>query len=392
MDSFFRWLEDPVNGIVFFSVAVLVCWGGTALLRHRRTAGLGPARPGRLRAYRAATSRRGAAHPARSTSPARTGLAGQTRAEDVVRPGPPLSIAADEALPLTSWWHQIADSPVTAMIIGESQSGKSTTARALLAWRARTDRIVIIDPHERFNDWGGLQAAVIGRDRDIEQVTAAFAHLHREFERRFRRGEEVGQGLTVFIDELPAIVAQAPEVAGYLTAWLLEGAKAGFRMVFLTQEPGVEALGLKGKGRVRLSTRKVLLGAFAADVPGALSWPAAIEVAGRVKSIDASALPSLAAQAASIDPAVGWLTPAELVRNGLGMAPASPFTRTGPADSEAIRDDTNTVEDGSSRFTDDELMAELVRRGVSANRIHELLGGTRAVVLSRVRELRGQAS
>jgi hypothetical protein len=321
--------------------------------------------------------------------------AAEPQAAAVLKPG--------EALPTPVWWHQIADSPVAVMIVGESQSGKTTTTRALLAWRARTDRIVIIDPHEKFNDWGALQDAVIGRDRNLEQAAAAFEALHIEFERRFRRGEGLGQGLTVFIDETPAIVAYAPEVAEYLIQWLLEGAKAGFRVVFLTQDPSVESLGIKGKGKVRLSTRKVLLGAFAADVPGVLNWPAAIEVTGSVKSIDASDLPAMALRAANIDPAVAWLTPTtlttepdaeppELVRDGSNLRVLPPSDRTGSAGSSLVRADTDAVRGGSDGLSDDDLIAELVRRDVSGNKIHELLGGTRATVLEKVREIRSRVS
>lgn len=305
----------------------------------------------------------------------------------------------DVALERQRWWPQIADSALAVMIVGESQSGKSTTARALLAWRARTDRIVIIDPHEKFNDWGSLQEVVLGRDRNLDQAAMAFEVLHVEFERRFKRAERVGANLSIFIDETPAIISYAPEVADYLAQWLLEGAKAGFRVVFLTQEPGVDALGIKGKGKVRLSTRKVLLGAFAADAPGVLAWPAAIEVTGTVKSIDASALPEMAMQAAAIDPAVAWLTPTELtaeppepVRDGAELRVLPPLGRTGSGGSTLVRAGTDAVRAGSAGWSDDELLAELVRRGVSGNRIHELLGGTRATVLDKVRELRDQAS
>lgn len=393
LDTFFRWLEDPLNAMAFFTVAVFVCWGGTLLLsRQRRHRRVKPTHHSRPHAYR-----RGS----RGSMAARQGLSGPAVAsrtvdrsgtQAITRHAEPQLADTGGALPLASWWPQIVDSPVAVMIVGESQSGKSTTARALLAERARTDQIVILDPHEKFNDWGSLQETVIGRDRNLDAIVAAMVALNVEFERRFKRGEQVDKGLTVFIDEVPAIIAAAPEVGDYLAAWLLEAAKAKFRVVFLTQEPGVEALGLKGKGRVRLSTRKVLLGAYAAGVPEALAWPAAIEVRSQTTSVDAAALPAMAARAAAIDPAAAWRSTAEPVRDDHDLASVGASDRTGSTHPRLVLADTNALHTGSVGLSDDDLIAELVRRGVSANKIRDLLGGTKSVVLDKVRALRSQAS
>ncbi len=386
LESFFRWLDDPLNALGFFTSAVAVCWWGTVFLRTRRTQ--------RHRAL--PTALRG--HPYRPAAPLRHARPPGSRARrtdsafsqrtHVVTPVQERPSSADTALPFDAWWPQIVNSPITVMIVGESQSGKSTTARALLVERAHTDRIVILDPHEKFNDWGALQESVIGRDRDLDAIVAAVANLHTEFERRFMRGEHAEDGLTIFIDEVPAIIAVAPEVADYLAAWLLEGAKAKFRIVFLTQEPGVEALGLRGKGRVRLSTRKVLLGAYAAKVPGARARPAAMEVRGTTVSIDVSALPARSAQAAAIDPAVAWHEPAEPVRGDHDLLRLRTSDRTGTNRPCVVRRDTDALFAGSEGLSDDDLIAELVRRGISANKIRDLIGGTKAVVLDKVRALR----
>lgn len=393
LDTFFRGLEDPLYALSFFTVAVFVCWGGALLLRRRRERQrMEPTQRSRPGTYRggsrgSAAARRGLSSPSvGSRTVSRSGaqlLTGHTEAQPA---------DAEGALPLSSWWPQIVDSPVAVMIVGESQSGKSTTARALLAERARTDQIVILDPHEKFNDWGLLQKAVIGRDRDLDAIVATMGDLHAEFERRFKRGERVDKGLTVFLDEVPAIIAAAPEVADYLAAWLLEGAKAKFRVVFLTQEPGVESLGLKGKGRVRLSTRKLLLGAYAVGVPGTLAWPAAIEVRGIALAIDASGLPAMAARAASIDPAVAWHSPAEPVRDDADSAEMAASDLIGSTRPRLVLAEPNALRASSSGLSDDDLLAELVRRGVSANKIRDLLGGTKSVVLDKVRELRSRTS
>ena len=388
LDSFFGWLNDPFNALGFFSGAMAVCWWGTVLFRARRARLLRASVADRRRhRYRHAVRQRDGRSSAPQAVLTRSPGGGASRGARSRAPSAGFASLPDVAVPLDLWWPHIVGSPITVMIVGESQSGKSTTARALLAERAQTDRIMILDPHEKFNDWGALQETVIGRGRDLDAIVAAVADLHIEFERRFKRDEQIADGLTIFIDEVPAIIAAAPEVSDYLAAWLLEGAKARFRVVFLTQEPGVEALGLKGKGRVRLSTRKVLLGAYAAGVPGALAWPAAIEVRGATVSIDGSALLAMAARATTINPLVAWRPLAELVRDDDDLALLRTSSRTSTSHRGVVLPDTDALSPGSERLSDDDLIAELVRRGVSANKIRDLLGGTKAVVLDKVRAL-----
>lgn len=391
LEQFFNWLDKPLNALSFFSIAAVVCWSGALYLRQRREQFLRvPSRAGRRSGYRLEAGR-----SRRRRRPARAGLlmtTGISRSRNAHAPATEIPAPLPIALPLDTWWPQIVNSPIAVMIVGESQAGKSTTARALLAERARTDQIVILDPHEKFNDWGGLQEAVIGRDRDLGAIVTAIVELHTEFERRFKRDEHVSTGLSIFIDEMPAIIAAAPQVADYLAAWLLEGAKAKFRVVFLTQEPGVEALGFKGKGRVRLSTRKILLGAYAAGVPGVHRWPAAIDTQGTVRSVDASALPALAARAQSLTPEVMWRVPVEPVREDDDHADLPTFDRTSSAHPRLVLADTNALHAGSDGISDDTLIAELVRRGVSANKIRDVVGGTKSVVLDRVRAVRSRVS
>jgi ABC-type dipeptide/oligopeptide/nickel transport system ATPase subunit len=217
--------------------------------------------------------------------------------EPVVQEPAPAPETLTLVAPLRSWWPKVIEHDAHIMLVGETRSGKSTTARALLAARAHTDKIVVIDPHMKFNDWGSVGA--IGDGRDFAAITQAFLTLHKEFERRFKIGEAVGEPLTVFIDEFPAISAARPDLTGYLTQWLRESAKAKIRLILLVQDANVETLGIKGEGPVRENLLKILLGSFAVKKGATGSFPAALDRRGEITLVSTDGITAYAQMAVS---------------------------------------------------------------------------------------------
>lgn len=193
----------------------------------------------------------------------RVAPAGQRVAEERGSVKPPSVVAPVPvvALPLEQWWHRVIRHATHVILVGESQSGKSTTARALLTDRSYGDRVVIIDPHEKLNDWGDLP--VIGRGYDKAACATAIKALYVEMGRRYQPGEAIEPPLTVFIDEYPAIAKYDPSVSEAFTGLLREAAKVHIRLVVLAQDDNVKSLGIEGEGEVRKNLLKVLLGTFA---------------------------------------------------------------------------------------------------------------------------------
>lgn len=134
-------------------------------------------------------------------------------------------------VPHTDWWPKVLAHHSHIDLIGQNTSGKTTLATAVLTERAKTDKVVILDLHAKFNGWAGLPA--IGAGRDINAIAQAFSVLHTEFERRFRVGEAVGEPLTIFIDEYPALALLLPTIVPLVKQWLREAPKAGIRLVML---------------------------------------------------------------------------------------------------------------------------------------------------------------
>ncbi len=177
---------------------------------------------------------------------------------------------------LHTWFPELVNYDAHVMLVGGTGSGKSTIARALLAARAQTDKIVILDPHgrldyndpnqEHLNDWLGLVSVGVGRD--FPAIARMIETLHAEFNRRGVPGNKLGQGITVFMDEVPAIVDETDGSMEYVVKWIRETRKYGIRVVMLTQGKEVKTLGIEGEGSVRDSLKTVLLGGLAKGVPG----------------------------------------------------------------------------------------------------------------------------
>jgi hypothetical protein len=92
--------------------------------------------------------------------------------------------------------------------------------------------------------------------------------LDAEFQRRSVPGNKLGKPITVFVDEVPAIVSNTDGVMQIGVGWIREVRKYGIRIMLLTTGKEVKALGIEGEGSIRDSLQTVLLGGFAKGVPG----------------------------------------------------------------------------------------------------------------------------
>jgi hypothetical protein len=197
----------------------------------------------------------------------------------VVRPAE--TPTAPPPLPFGTVWRYLG-AAIHLLIVGETHSGKSTSARAVLHGRIQAgDRIIILDPHATPRTWGGIVA--VGAGRDFAAIETAMGELLAEMTRRYERlavdADYQPEPLSIFVDEWPAIQTACKKVASqFITELAQEGRKAGMRLVMLTQSDLVASLGIEGKSDVRENFTMLLLGSKAiarADVSG-LTWPAAL--------------------------------------------------------------------------------------------------------------------
>jgi hypothetical protein len=139
------------------------------------------------------------------------------------------------------------------LVIGPSQSGKSTTVKVIAA--KRPGRVIALDPHSAGgNDWG--HAEVIGTSRNFNAISEYLSFMEEELNRRYQeRGEysrDDFEPLTVAVDETPAIVKSlGNKFTDVWATWVREGWKVGLFVAMSSQSDRVRTLGIEGEGDVR---------------------------------------------------------------------------------------------------------------------------------------------
>jgi hypothetical protein len=191
----------------------------------------------------------------------------QTAASRPVASAPALPDLSPSLVPHHEWWPNVHNYHSHMDLVGPNTSGKTTLATAILAERAKTDKILICDPHRKFNQWADLPA--IGVGRDFAAIEAAIHQVYAEFHRRFQPDESVDEPLTIFLDEYPSYPLHIPSVIPLIKQMLRESPKAGIRLVMLAQEPNGKIWGFDGEAAIRKNLMHILLGSLP---PRSITW------------------------------------------------------------------------------------------------------------------------
>lgn len=291
---------------------------------------------------------------------------------------------------------------VHLLLVGETNSGKSTAANALLSGRADTDRIVIIDPHATPDDWGGL--AAIGMGRNYGAINQALDLLLAEMKARYRRragGDRDYAPLTIFVDELPAIMAHCKAAKGFFGELVREARKVDMRLVALTQSTRVKTLGIEGEGDVLENLTWLLLGEKAIEacaVSSLLARPAVLDQGGQRLPMLTTPFPGLAAN--RVNPARLWplnirpddwlddqLEPVSGIEEGFSPPATLNTANTGPIPGP------NTAGNTGPRLTKgrEQAIRAAAERGLSRSVMAGLIGGSKDDALSLIASVLGPA-
>lgn len=147
------------------------------------------------------------------------------------------------------------DSVQRGLIVGASNSGKTTLLQHIVARKQLASKVIVIDPHAYPGKWAGCM--VIGAGRNYLEIEKALDALVRLMTKRY---DEIGKGLvvemghnkvTIVIDEWRAIVYNVKGSGEAIAALLTESRKAAFTVFVGTHSERVKALGIEGEGDLK---------------------------------------------------------------------------------------------------------------------------------------------
>jgi energy-coupling factor transporter ATP-binding protein EcfA2 len=143
------------------------------------------------------------------------------------------------------------DSVQRCLIVGPSDSGKTTLLQWLISRRSQTSKSIVIDPHGWPDKWPS--STVVGTGRNYIEIDRALDALVRLMTKRY---DEIGKGMvvegmhprvTILIDEWRAIVYNVKGASEAIKALLTESRKAAFSVFVASHSDRAKPLGLEGE-------------------------------------------------------------------------------------------------------------------------------------------------
>lgn len=137
------------------------------------------------------------------------------------------------------------------LVKGPSNAGKTTLFQNMA--RQITDNIIVIDPHYAPGIWPD-HCQVIGKGHNHQEITKYLDGLSQELSRRYQmraNGDESFKLLTVIIDEWMSISTKCDNATAVITEMITESRKAKIRLFIGSHSDQVEALGIRGQGKLR---------------------------------------------------------------------------------------------------------------------------------------------
>lgn len=250
------------------------------------------------------------------------------------------------------------------LITGPTGSGKSVLVQWLVSRYFKDAETLVYDSDAGPHEWPGFK--VIGRGGDFVQISGAMVEDLKLLEQRCEargQGKAIGPEVVRVCEEFPAVAAELSEIIGgkkssAAASWMKRLARRGrkyrIKMILVTQETSVAAMGIEGEGGVRKAFTIIYLGASALEVASRLKdqafhqylqrcdRPCLVDHRGRYYVCD---IPDLSVQSAPRPPIRPEMprNPISDVRNRLEML-LDKTPNPHPINAEIISDDPKNPE------------------------------------------------
>jgi hypothetical protein len=306
---------------------------------------------------------------------------------------PDAAAAATAPAPVLPWkqWRLQAVQAHHLLIIGNTDSGKTTLVRALLTGKRGT--ILIIDPKNRPGKWGDITALGLDDDAEYTRIDQALQMVLAELRQRqkaLNHGSTTFPSLTVVVDEAPDV---ADECMAFPTLFKRVGSvgrELHISLIVLSQRSTVRPLGIEGDGQARDNFTKILMGSFARRMEPALAgqrYCAILDSDGDQHILDVSPLPIYARLPVRED--VPW----DDTHAGNAHLASCETGFTGEDKLLGQTGSETSSEPGSGGFSpfdavsEEAVLVTLMQRGVSQNLLCQVIGGNKVTAIEQIKAL-----
>jgi hypothetical protein len=254
------------------------------------------------------------------------------------------------------------DSISHLLITGSTGSSKTTFTKALLTHR--NGKVLILTP--KADDNWSIPFVTLDERMSYTEIDNALSAIDIELKQRHllvKSGETISEHLTVVIDDYPIIASECKNASRVFKNIARLGRSLRVRLIVLSQSTRVKSINLEGEKdtldnflHIELTKQRRAYIEYE-SIKYELSTKDVLKLSQRVSSL------------------LVW-------EYDTGINPHSLSS-----DTDTNIDITDTKAKNTS-ITDDTLILALLERGISANKIYDVLKGNRNEVMERIRQLK----
>ena len=123
---------------------------------------------------------------------------------------------------------------VHMLIVGPTNSGKTTVANWLIENEVHDAAIYVLDPHNKFNVWPGRVSEIIGTGRNYAAIDAQLLELIGEMDRRYNSDSLRFGRILIVCDEWLSVLENCPSAGRFFDTIGSEARKVNMSLIIST--------------------------------------------------------------------------------------------------------------------------------------------------------------
>jgi hypothetical protein len=194
------------------------------------------------------------------------------------------------------------------LIVGPTNSGKTTVANWLIENETPDAAIYVLDPHNKFNIWPGRVSEVIGAGRNYGAIDARLLELIGEMDRRYNSDALRFSKILIVCDEWLSVLENCPSAGRFSDTIGSEARKVNMSLIISTTSATADDLNCTAATRdnlVQLTLNRTLKDRNQGELKWSRRDTELVELPGpyyRQPTLPAPPVASVQAQSEAIEP------------------------------------------------------------------------------------------